>query len=97
LSETPWLIAFAGERGIGIAPGKPATDLIYLALKEGNEEQQLAALQYLGRCGDQGALLHLYEVYFTGSGEVKDAAYQALWLLDAGGLELPAPMQFGFN
>jgi hypothetical protein len=39
----------------------------------------------------------LYEVYFTGSGEVKDAAYQALWLLDAGGLELPAPMQFGFN
>jgi HEAT repeat protein len=97
LSETPWLIAFAGERGIGIAPGKPATDLIYLALKEGNEEQQLAALQYLGRCGDQGALLPLYEVYFTGSGEVKDAAYQALWLLDAGGLELPAPMQFGFN
>jgi HEAT repeat protein len=97
LSETPWLIAFASERGIGIAPGKPATNLIYLALKEGNEEQQLAALQYLGRCGDQDAILPIYEAYFTSSEEVKDAAYQALWLLDAGGLEIPAPMQFGFN
>ncbi len=97
LSDTPWLIAFAGERGIGIAPGKPATDLIYRALKEGSEEQQLAALQYLGRCGDQSSIIPLYEAYFTSTGEVKDAAYQALWLLDAGGLELPAPMQFGFN
>jgi HEAT repeat protein len=97
LSETPWLIAFAGERGIGIAPGKPATDLIYLALKEGSEEQQLAALQYLGRRGDQSGILPLYKSYFSSKGEVNDAAYQALWLLDAGGLELPAPMQFGFN
>ena len=97
LSETPWLIAFAGEHGMGIAPGKPATDLVYMALKQGNEEQQLAALYYIGRCGDEGSILPLYESYFTSTGEVQDAAYQALWLLDAGGLDLPAPMQFGFN
>ncbi len=97
LSETPWLIAFAGEHGMGIVPGKPAMDLVYLALKEGNEEQRLAALHYLGRCGDESSIIPLYEAYFSSTGEVKEAVYQTIWLLEAGGLNMPAPMQFGFK
>ena len=35
LHEIPWLIAFAGARGIGIAPGQPAENLLVTALAEG--------------------------------------------------------------
>jgi hypothetical protein len=95
LTETPWLIAFAGEKGIGVVPGKPAMDLVLKALHEGSEEQQLAALHYLGLHGDAGAILPVYQVYFTSHNEVNNAALNTLWHLAAAGTELPSPVQFG--
>jgi HEAT repeat protein len=95
LSETPWLIAFAGEKGIGVVPGKPAFDLVLLALKEGQDEQRLAAMNYLGLSGEEGAVLPLYQIYYACEGELRDAALRALWLLAASGVRLPTPVQFG--
>ena len=79
LTETPWLISFAGERGIGVAPGKPAMDLILLALKEGNEEQQLAALNFLSLRGDSTTISEIHSFYTKNQGELREAAFNSLW------------------
>jgi hypothetical protein len=44
LTQTPWLIAFAGERGIGAAPGKAARSVV-AGFIGGNIEQRLAAVE----------------------------------------------------
>lgn len=89
LTETPWLIAFAGERGIGVAPGKPATNLLMLALQEGDEEQQLAALNYFGQHSIVAAVPDIYKILVEGQGEVRETALNTLWHLAAAGVELP--------
>ena len=95
LTQTAWLIAFAAERGMGIAPGKPAVEMLFKALREGNEDQKLAVLYYLGQSGEQSAILPVYQVYFASQGELHEAAFSALWNLAACGIQLPPPAQFG--
>lgn len=97
LTETAWLTAFAADRGMGVAPGKPAYELLYRALSEGNEDQRLAAVYYLLGRGNEEAVLPLYRVYFSGSGELREMAFSALWNLAATGLRLPPPVQFGLH
>jgi len=97
LIYTPWLIAFAGEQGMGVAPGKPAYDLLYLALKQGNEAQRLAATYYLSQDVDASAVLPLYQTYFSSMGELRETAFNALWNLAAAGISLPPPAQYGFK
>ena len=94
LPQTAWLIEFAGKRGIGVAPGKPAIALVYSALREGNEEEKLAALYYLCYHGDDSTLLPLYKAYYSSTGEIREAALNTLWHLAATGVHLPPPMQY---
>jgi HEAT repeat protein len=95
LTQTAWLVAFAAERGMGIAPGKPAVEMLFKALREGNEDQKLAALYYLGQSGEQSAVLPVYQVFFASQGELREAAFGALGNLVACGVQLPPPAQFG--
>ncbi len=88
LTETPWLIAFAGERGIGISPGKPALDLLLLALKEGKEEQKLAALEYLARNIPDIALPAISQIYASTQGDLRESAFNALWHYASAGVRL---------
>jgi HEAT repeat protein len=97
LTHTAWLIEFAGKRGIGVAPGKPAYDLLYSALREGSEEQKLAALYFLCYHGDESSILPLYQTYFSNSGELREAALVTLWHLAATGAPLPPPAQYGLR
>ena len=97
LSDTPWLIDYAAKQGLGVAPGKPAYDLVIDALKKGNTEEKLQALNYLSMYATEEAIPVIYSWYFGGSGEIKDAAYQTLWSLANAGLQLPPAQQFGFN
>lgn len=97
LTNTPWLIAFAGEQGMGVAPGKPAMDLLYQALHSGSEEQRLATLYYLTRAGDESSVLPLYQVFYTSQDEIRETTLNALWHLGANGITLPMPMQFGYK
>ena len=92
----PWLLAFAAEQGIGIVPGEPADELLAQALTSGEEEQQLAAAYTLGLIGSEAAVLSLYKIYFSRSGMIKQAAYDALWLLAARGIPLPPPAQHDY-
>lgn len=86
LTETPWLIAFAGERGIGVAPGKPARALLIKALHEGKPEQKLAALDYLLRHARQEDIALLLELCNSAPDELRASAYNAIWHLELSGL-----------
>jgi HEAT repeat protein len=92
LTELPWLVAFAGERGMGVAPGKPAVDLVLLALKEGNEEQKLAAIYVLSRLGDSSSLVPLFQTFFASEGEIQNTALHSLWQIAATGIEVSPPV-----
>lgn len=97
LTETAWLTAFAADRGMGVAPGKPAYELLYRALTEGNEDQRQAAVYYLTGRGNEGAIMPLYQIYFSSQNELHELTFTALWYLAATGLRLPPPMQFGLR
>lgn len=97
LTMTPWLIAYAGELGMGVAPGKPAYDLLYRAIREGKEEQQLAAINYLTWNTSEASVLPLYNAYFANFGEVREATFNALWHTAAAGVRMPPPEQFGLG
>jgi hypothetical protein len=87
-SETPWLLAFAGERGFGISPGSSANDLISMALNEGNEEQKLAALSYLKIQCEPISLEHIIRLIKTGKGEIKESAFNTIWQFNMAGIEI---------
>jgi HEAT repeat protein len=87
LTQTPWLITFAGERGMGVAPGRAAVDLLLLAMKEGSEEQRLAALDTAGRIAEAQAVPFIKQIYECEKGELREAAYSALWRMAAAGID----------
>ena len=91
LSDTPWLIAFGSQRAIGVSPGEPAFDLLLTALKEGDEEQKLAAMEYLCLHGDERALPMLYQILIDDQGELREVAFTTLWHMAAAGISLPSP------
>ncbi|MBN1146808.1 MAG: HEAT repeat domain-containing protein [Anaerolineales bacterium] len=97
LPQTAWLIAFAAQKGMGVAPGKPAYDLLYQALRSGSEDERMAALYYLSFYGDHGAVLPVYQTYFSSTEEMREAAFDTLWNLAAAGVELPPPAQYGLK
>lgn len=94
-SESPWLIEFAGKQGLGVAPDKPPTDLLLLALKSGNEEEQLASLNYLRILPLEGVFGALYQAMYAGSAELRDAIFLIVWEMAGRGVEIPDPVQFG--
>lgn len=97
LTHTPWLIGFAGEQGMGVSPGKPAYDLLYKALNEGDEDQRLAALYYLRFHGDKNSAMPLLETYLSSASDVRSESFETLNLLAAKGIEIPQPLKFGLK
>ena len=96
-SETPWLIEFAGTQGVGISPGSPATDILLSALKNGKEEERLAALSHLKKELTDGAIAGIYHAVYGDNPELREAAYASLWEIGTSGYKLPDPAQFGFS
>ncbi len=94
LHEIPWLVAFAGERGIGIAPGMPAENLLLTALAEGTPEQQQAALERLQHHPNLDALPQIYENLEYGAGGIQQAAFTTLYAYAAQGLDIKNPSAF---
>ncbi|MEA3349158.1 MAG: HEAT repeat domain-containing protein [Chloroflexota bacterium] len=97
LADTPWLIAFAGERGVGISPGQQAHEMLLRVLKEGNPEEQLAALAQLRRRGITKVFPAIYHPLYAANPETNAAALYTIWHLAASGAEIPPPMQFGLG
>jgi HEAT repeat protein len=90
IHELPWLISFATERGMGVSPGQGAWDMLETVLKEGNEEQRLAAMQiYRRKPGEAFSVVNpLLKILKGPESEIREAAYITLWHLQAAGVNL---------
>jgi HEAT repeat protein len=97
LENLPWLISFAGERGVGISPGEPARNMLLQALKEGSPEEQLAAMAQIQRRGIPAVFPAIYHLLYGDDSEVSEAAYETIWHLASSGVEIPPPIQFGLG
>jgi hypothetical protein len=86
LHETGWLIAFAGESGEGIAPGRMAEETLLRALRGGNHEQVLAALERYKLYGKEEVWGEIYRIAGDSYAEVQNAAILTLWHLQAQGI-----------
>lgn len=88
LHELPWLIEFAGERGLGIAPGSPAENLLLSALSEGTSTQQVAAMNTLQLHPNPAALPRIMELLEENRGIIQQAAFETLWFFAGEGVEI---------
>lgn len=96
-ADTPWLIEFAGKQGMGISKSGPATDVLLNAFKFGSTEERLAALPYLKPIANEGIVGALYSGMYGEDIEVREAAFLAIQEIDANGMRLPHPNQFGLG
>lgn len=99
LSESSWLIQFASLHGMGIPKGQGAWDMIYKALKEGKEDDNIAAMEYLRQVPERAVevIPDLYKHFYASKGDLQEAALNTIWYLVAAGIELPSPQQFGYS
>lgn len=96
-SETPWLITFAGQQGMGISPGAPATDLLLNALKSEDIDQSLAALPYLRNNPSEGVINALYHAMYGKNIAMREAVFLTLNEIAASGVTLPNPKAYGLG
>ncbi len=97
LHEAPWLIAFAAEHGMGVAPGQPALTLLHKVLAEGTSEQKEAALERVPYLPGEDWTREVYNILYGRASALRDAAFDAVWTLHISGVTLPSPVQFGFG
>lgn len=95
-ADLPWVVAFAAKEGLGVAPGKAATEMLRRALSSGTFNEKAAALEVLGWGPGEELTLELYKELESGDDHLRDVAFESLWRLSSTGVELPDPMRFGF-
>jgi len=97
LAELPWLISFAGERGVGVSPGDPARQMLIQVLEQGSIEEQLAALHQIQRRGISGVFPKIFNQLVSNDPELSETAFNTIWQIAASGEEIPSLMQYGFG
>ncbi|RCK75702.1 MAG: PBS lyase HEAT domain protein repeat-containing protein [Anaerolineae bacterium] len=78
-ARLPWLIQFAAQKGIGLAPGKSNQDVLLLALEEGSPEIQQAALEFLQFTPLELAIPLTEKLLGSSNQDLRSTAYQTLW------------------
>jgi HEAT repeat protein len=96
-SECPWLIAFAGKKGVGISPDSPATDLLLMALTEGTDAEQLASLDYLRAYSTSNVFAIFYKLMYGNNPMLREAIFRTIWEMGSRGVPIPDPLQFGVD
>ena len=94
-SESPWLISFAGKKGVGISPDVLPIELLLQALDSGTDEEKLASLAYLRMSPTEGVFGALYHAMYGGEPHIREAVFQAFFEMASRGVEVPDPVQFG--
>lgn len=74
-----WLIQFAAQKGIGLAPGKPNQDVLLRALEEGDPATQRAVVDFLRFTPLDIATPLLESLLTSPYSELQNAAYETLW------------------
>lgn len=85
LAQVPWLVAYASRAGLGIAPGRPALEMLRRAYNDGTHEEKAAALETMGWIGDEQLRLELMRALQGEDAHLRDVAYEALWRMEAPG------------
>ncbi len=96
-SETPWLIEYAGKYGMGISPGQPATDILLLAIRNGDPEYIRPSLNYLRNTSSENVFADLYPYIFSRNEDAREAIFQVLSEYALAGVTLPPPQKFGLG
>ncbi len=96
-SETDWLLKFAAHKGMGIAPGSPATEILLQVLREGEEEERASALLYLRNAPSEAVFSALYPILYDPTFPLRDAVYRLLWEMAWAGEKLPHPQKYGLR
>jgi HEAT repeat protein len=96
-AQSPWVIAFAARQGIGIAGDSPAIDMLLMALKVGDEEERLAAMEYLARLPQPDVIAAMFETVYKAPGAMRETAVNILTEFSAAGVTLPAPSAYGLG
>jgi hypothetical protein len=97
LNNTPWLLAYAAKFGEGIATAKRARELVMQALKEGEDNFRLAAMNFVRLKGTEDNVVPVYHMLYGGQGLLREAAFDTVWHMAAAGINLPSPAQFGLG
>lgn len=94
ISTLKWLQDFAAREGLGVAPGKAALEMVRRALNKGSEDEQVAALEAIAWTGGEDLALELLQSLRAKEPHLRDAAFEALWQLNARGVNvgMPAPV-----
>ncbi len=95
--DQPWLIQYASEKGMGIAPGEYPLNLLINALKDGSIVQQFYALYALRRKQPRSVAGNVFTLALSMDSPVKDTAAWALWCMAACGTEIPSPLEYGLS
>lgn len=99
LMNTPWLIEYAGQSGVGISSEEAGIDMLYNAAMKGNEEQKIAAfyrILLLPHIGEDG-IIALYQALFGTDTTLREVSYNVLWHINGSGQKVGQPIQFGFE
>ncbi len=96
-SETDWLLKFAARKGMGIAPGSPAIEILLQVLREGEEEERASALLYLRNASSDAVFSTLYQVLYDPSSPLRESVYRLLWEMAWAGEKLPHPQKYGLR
>jgi HEAT repeat protein len=88
VSEEDWLIGFAEKEGLGVAPGKAATEMIRRALNKGTPDEQISALEAIAWTGDEDLHPEVFKALRSSETHLRDAAFEALWQMSAAGFEI---------
>jgi len=95
-AELPWVVAYAAKEGLGVSPGKAATEMLRRALSNGSLDEKIAALEVLGWGAGEELTLELYKALESGDDYLRDVAFESLWRLSTTGVRLPDPLKFGY-
>ncbi len=83
LAELPWLVAYAAREGLGVAPGRPALEMLRRVLASGTTEEKLAALDAIAWSGTEEFALELDAALQSDDQHMRDAAFESRWRMAA--------------
>ncbi len=92
-----WLIQYAARQGTTLTEGEFPKAMLLQAMMNGNQEEKLAALNYLRFLTDENSLKTFYDIFYGLQTPEREAVFQSLCWMMMCGVRLPSPVQYGFK
>jgi hypothetical protein len=87
-ADLPWLVAFAGREGYGVAPGRAGVEMVRRALLKGNDEEKIAAIETIAWAIIDELGPELNQALYSPEAHLRDVAYETLWFLSSAGFNV---------